>query len=1128
MNFSIHCSIAMPNTIKHRHKLKHKLIKGIVMTKLITVLITITLQVSATAYSQNITYTANNTPLVDVLESIREQTGINFFIQQPDLDKSHPVTLSLKSVPIETSLRLIFSDQPLIYQIEHNFIVIKTKTPPVEIDRFGDLSGIVRDSLGRPLGGVDITLAGHSGKRTSTDNNGNFTIKNVPQQGELVARLIGYRNTRQAYSGASIVITLLQATSELDEVRVIAYGLTSKRITTGNSGGIGEKEIARQPVGNPLLALSARVPGVFVNQTSGLSGGGVSVNIQGLNSIRKGNNPFYVIDGVPYTSDLLPTITSVLGGPGYSGNTPVGQGSPFSYINPADIESIEVLKDADATAIYGSRAANGAILITTKKGKSGQTKVDLTVQSGFSEVGRKLKMLDTQQYLEMRKEAYTNDGRPIPGPTTAKTSANYDLTVWDQNRYTDWHEELLGGRGHYTDAQVSVSGGSIQTSFRLNGGYHRESPLFKGDFADVKASVGLNINHSSLNNKFKIQFSTSYLNDDNDIPSVDLTDQTLRLAPNAPTLYNADGSLNWERISSGADSISTWSNPLSRLLNKYIVKTNNLISSTTIAYTLAKGLTVKTSMGYTDLTTNELNTNSYFSVAPETRNSGTRSASYANGKITTWIIEPQLSYNFTINKGHADLLLGTTFQKSDRDLQRIDGSGYTSEEAMLSYSSATTISSSPSFEARYKYNAFFGRVNYNWENKYIANFTLRRDGSSRFGSANRFHNFGALGLAWIFTNESFVLNHLPFLSFGKIRGSYGTTGNDQIGDYAYLNQYATIPGDIVNVPYQGAAGLEPTGHTNPYLQWELTRKTQAGVDLGFIKDRILVTASYFRNRSSNQLLEYRLPVQTGFGSVVRNFPAQIKNTGWEFSLNTTNIQSRTFAWTSSVNLTINRNKLSSFLNFEESSYSQSLVIGQPINIIRLFNYKGVNPETGLYEFVDANGKVTSAPDAALDKTQIYNPNPKFFGGFQNTFTYKGFELNLFFQFVKKDAPNIKLGSSFRVGSAWNQPVGVLERWQKAGDITDIQKFSTSRLLFDVQSSTFGYTDASFIRLKNASLAYNLPSSLINKSKLKNCRIFLQGQNLFTITKYAGLDPENTSINNLPPLRTLTAGLQITF
>jgi TonB-linked SusC/RagA family outer membrane protein len=1137
MNF-IHCGEAFAFTKPMGRLNKYHVFKSIVVMKLTALILMISMQVSAVAYSQQISLNFKNAPLRKVMQDIRKQAGYSFAANAEVIDHALPVTINIKSISIEKALQILFSNQPLTYFLEGKVINLALKTMEKKIvsgqkeQNLTDLTGQIADSLDRPLSGADVMLQGQNGKRTYTDNNGRFILKDVPSEGSLLIRLIGFESINVSYKGNSVTIHLKQATSELDEVRVIAYGTTSKRLTTGYSSRVSATEIEKSPINNPLLALSGRTPGVFISQASGISGGALKVNIQGINSITKGNDPFYVVDGVPYTSQLLPTLQPVLGGVAVVGGESVGNGNPFSYINPGDIESIEVLKDADATAIYGSRAANGAILITTKKGKSGQTKIDVTVQSGTGKVGRKFDMLNTQQYIQMRQEAYKNAGQPVPNTSSPKNGSNYDLTVWDQNRYTDWQKELIGGTANYTDIQASVAGGSNQTTFRLNGGYHKETTVFPGDYANIKGSVGINVNHVSINNRFRVQFNGNYLNNSNLLPYADLTGAALSLAPNAPALHTANGRLNWQRIevnSTTHDSVSTFANPLSALEKTYKVNVNNLISNADLSYVLVKGLILKTSLGYTDMVTRELSTTPLTAYSPETVANNTRSADYGNGRINSWIIEPQLTYSFSLLKGHADFLLGSTFQETKKDFQKINGTGFSSDLAMQDYSSATTVISLPSVLTDYKYNAFFARLTYNWIEKYIVNFTARRDGSSRFGSANRFHNFGAVGAAWLFSNEDFIKNALSFFSFGKLRGSYGTTGNDQIGDYNYLNSYTPITGFEAPVPYQGVAGLQPNTLPNPYLQWELTNKLQFGLDLGFFNDRILAAVNYYRNRSSNQLIGYNLATQTGFVSVTKNFPATIQNSGWELTLNTINIKHKKFSWTSGVNFTANKNKLTEFSNLSTSTYANTLVIGQPVNLLKIFNYAGVDPQTGLFQYHAADGKLTSTPNATIDKTVFYTPSPKFYGGFHNSISYKGFDLDFLVQFIKQRALSYPLGTTFRLGAnIWNVPAGVLDRWRQPGDNASVQKPSTSLFLLDAQLSSYVYTDASYARLKNLSLSYSLPDEWINKVKLERCRLFVQGQNLFTITKYKGLDPENASPGNLPPLRVITFGLQLTL
>ncbi|SDE85020.1 TonB-linked outer membrane protein, SusC/RagA family [Mucilaginibacter pineti] len=1099
--------------------------------RLTTIILLITLlQVSAATKAQNLTLKKTNASLKSIFSEVKKQTGYIVLYPSALINNAKPVTINLTNTPLKDAMLRILQNQNLEFEIQDNSIVVRAKAPSFP-DKVAlaliDVHGKVVDERNKPLTGV--TLRVKNGKQaTVTDANGDFQLKSVDDNSILIVSFIGFTTKEIAASVDLNVINLETSTSKLDEVHVIAYGVTSKRLTTGNIGGIKASDIETQPVSNPLLALAGRVPGVFVIQNSGNAGSGVTIKIQGANSISRGNDPFYVVDGSPYLQQTLPTLGNNIqlgSGDEYFGKIG-GSGNPFSFLNPADIESIEVLKDADATAIYGSRAANGAILITTKKGKSGKTKIDMTMQSGIGKVSHYMDLLNTNQYLEMRKEAYfKNDGFTT---TSSRYRTQYDINgTWDTTRYTNWQKELIGGNANYSDVQASISGGGSSTTFRLNGSYHRETSVFSNTFADVKGGIGLNVNHSSANGKFKIQFSGNYLSDNNQLPGIDLTAYALRMAPDAPQLYHSDGTLNWQRIPSGTDSISTWVNPLSYKLRTYKVITDNLISNLNLTYHIINGLDFNTNIGYSNTHSNDVSTNPSSAVQPERRAITPRVAGYGNGKSNSWIIEPQINYRINLNKGRFEFLLGSTFQENQTYSQQLNGEGYNSDIVMEDFRAAAVITAGQSIQNIYKYTALFARVNYNWEDKYIVNLTTRRDGSSRFGIENQFHNFGAVGAAWLFSNEELFKNHAHWISLGKLRASYGTTGSDQIGDYQYLNQYeiAAYP-----VAYQGVISSQPMGHSNPYIQWEETKKFQAGLDLGFLKDRILLAIGYFNNRSSNQLLNYSLPITTGFPFVFRNFPATVENSGWEISFNTINVQSKSFTWNSSLNFTAGRNKLISFPGLEKSPYASLLIVGEPVSIEKHYNFAGVNPETGLYQYYDAQGKITNEPNALTDRTVIRRPLQNFYGGLQNSFTYKNIQLDFLFQFVKQTARNFDLGLSSRTGvSNLNQPTTVLNRWQNSGDQTDIQKYSTTLLINDyAQESSRAFSDASYVRLKNLSLSWSLPSKLIRSIHLENCRVFAHGQNLLTFTKYKGLDPETPGNLSLPPLRTYTFGLQVTL
>lgn len=1094
------------------------------------------LHVSAGGYSQTkVTLHMKDALLTQVFKEIRSQTGYNFFYQTEWMEKAHKVSIQVTDTPLKEALDLCFKDQPLSYTITGKSIVIRpksyTQNTPVLVEDI-DVRGIITDEDGNPLAEANIKVKG-TNIGTTTNQDGLFILKNIDENAILEISYVGFEiQTVSVNNRTNITLSLKRSERKLDEIQIIAYGQTTKRLQTGNVSSVKAVDIQKQPVNNPLLALQGRIPGMVITQNTGVPGGGITIRIQGQNSLTRGNSPLYVIDGVPYTSHLLPNLSGIFGILGYNGEpsssySPVGGGNPLSFINPADIESIEVLKDADATSIYGSRAAQGAILITTKKGKTGKTSVDLNVQSGWGKVDRRLDLLNTREYLDMRHEAFANDG------ITPEINNAPDLLLWDTTRYTDWQKVLIGGTAHYTDARASVSGGTSNMNFLISAGYHRETTVFPGDLSDTKGSLHFNINHASPNRKFQVQLTGNYLVDNNQLIANDLTEAAIKLPPNTPAIYNADGTLNWALLPSGN---SSWYNPFAYLLEKkYNIKTNNLTSNVVISYQVLPGLDIKSSFGYTNLQTDEVQTFPLIAVPPEDLLFTSRFGLYANNNANSWIIEPQVTYKRVIGKIKLDGLAGVTIQQNNSKGQQLYGSDYPSDEVIKDINSAATVGLNwPTVNSIYKYNAVFGRINLNWQDKYIVNLTARRDGSSRFGPENQFHNFGSVAGVWIFSNEAFIQKKRPFFSFGKLRVSYGTTGSDQIGDYQFMSLYSPFS---LAAPYQGAASLLPTGLPNPYLEWEETKKLQLGLDIGFFNDRILLNTNYYHNRSSNQLHPYSLPATTGRSDIEINFPAVIQNTGWEFLLNTRNIESRDFSWSSSINLTIPRNELVAFPDLEKSSYADAYVIGEPITIFKAFAFTGVDPATGLYQFRDKNGNITSTPDFSTDRTVLVNTDPKFYGGFQNSFRYKSIELDLLFQFTKQTARNYLLGiypgffqNNYTIIA--NQPVYVLDRWQKTGDISAHQRFSATLLsdvwiLFDnARSSDRIYSDASYIRLKNLSLSWQLPATWKQKIHLQNARIYAQGQNLLTITNYKGMDPEITGIANLPPLRILTFGMQI--
>jgi TonB-linked SusC/RagA family outer membrane protein len=1101
-------------------------------------LLVLGVQAKGRGVAQTITLDVQDVPFETVIKSIEQQTNYTFFYRTSLLKQAKKVTIKATNLTLQAALELCFKNQPFTYTISGKIITIglKQDKPTASIESMApehggtvfDVSGRVVNAFDEPVAGATITVKGGM-KSTLTNSSGQFFLKQVGEEAVLVITHVQYETTLIPLHGMTIVkVTLQTKVNSMDELQVIAYGTTTKRMNTGNVSTIKASDIEKQPVSNPLLALEGRVPGLFITQANGFPGSGVTVRIEGLNSIGGGNDPLYVIDGVPFTSQLLPSISTILGSSGGQlVNHFATYGNPLNYINPADIESIEVLKDADATAIYGSRAANGAVLITTKKGKAGELKIEFNIQRGWGKVTRKMELMDRRQYLDMRYEALRNDNIPL---SSLDQNSNYDLTVWDTTRSTDWQKELIGGTANYTDIQSKVSGGNSTTSYLIGGGYHKETTTLPGNFNDQKATMHFQVNSASSNQKFKLSLKGSYMVDINQLPhttTTDLTELALQLPPVAPALYNSDGSINWALNNAGK---STWNypgNPVAQLLNRYKNKTNNLVGNLTLNYQLLPGLNLGSSFGYTNLQSKERVTVPLTSTAPELRQNTTRIGIYGNSTITTWIIEPQISYQRQIWKGKFDVLIGSTIQQNATDWEKLFGFGYATDDAITDINSASLIRSEPTLNNIYKYNAGFGRITYTLLDKFILNLTGRRDGSSRFGAKNQFHNFGSVGGSWIFSKESFIENNFSFLSFGKISASYGTTGNDQIGDYQFLSLYNSVnPG----VPYQGITPLQQINLSNPYLQWEETKKIHLGLDLGFFNEKLLLSGHYFRNRSSSQLLGYQLPATTGYASIIENFPALVQNSGFEFSVSSTNISTKKFRWSTNFNLTIPQNKLIEFPGLENSTYANTLVIGRPITIVKKLHLLGVDPATGVYLFASKSNPFN--PRVPDDASEVISTSPVFYGGVQNSFSYRGFQLDFLFQFVKQTGFNYYFGR-FPGADRYNQPSYLLERWQNPGNAATHQKYNSNYSVSGAYmnaafNSDAAYSDASYVRLKNVSLSWQVPEKSLRPVHLQALRIFAQGQNLLTVTNYKGLDPETMSSSSLPPLRVFTVGVQLTL
>ncbi|WP_442591265.1 SusC/RagA family TonB-linked outer membrane protein [Pedobacter sp. AW31-3R] len=1086
------------------------------------------MQVSATTLAQQITIHRKNANLTEVFKTIRLQTGYDFVYDQDLISKALPIDINVNNAELHDVLKNCLANQSLTYTIENKTVIIQEKGFLDKVKSlFADIvvNGTVLDENGLPLPGVSIKVKG-TNRYTMSGNNGRFYIATTDESPILTISYLGYK-TIEVTGTPTLTVNMVPDPAKLDEVQVIGYGTTTRRLNTGSQVGISAKQIADQPVTNVLQAMAGRMAGVTITQSNGLPGAGITVQIRGVNSIGengiKPNRPLYIVDGVPFLSEPINSATYSVTAAS-NGRLPSAEGatSPLNSINPSDIENIEVLKDADATSIYGSRGANGVVLITTKKGKPGRTKFNVNASSGISEVSHFVEMVGTQQYLALRAKAFANN---TTNPATPTATSAPDLLVWDQNGYTDFQRMFLGNTAKTHDVNASMSGGDTQTNFFLSGTYHKEGNVYPGEQGYQRGGGKFSLNHSSFDQRFNLALSVMYSTDKNNIANTDLATWAYILPPNFP-LYTSTGALNWE---------GSTSNPLGYLNQSNDNRTSSLLTNLNLKYTLLKGLDFRTNLGYSKTDMTQVFTRPLTSLNPSLFAGYTAgTAAYVYNFTNNYVVEPQLTYTTKIWKGTLNALAGGSYQyKQSRMPYNTSASGFTSDDFLRTVTAATTVNTT-SGSVDYKYASLFGRVNYNLQDKYVVNVNFRRDGSSRFGPNNKFGNFGSVGAAWIFSEEKLLKDKFSWFSFGKLRGSYGVVGSDEIDNYGYLDTYAAS-----TYVYGGSTGLNPSRLPNPDYKWEETKKLDVGLDLAFLKNRLSLSAGYYRNRTNNQLVTLTTSTQAGFPGYLSNLPATVQNSGWELSLTSTNMKNKNFSWTSSFNISQNHNKLLSFPNIEKSSYYTTYVVGNPISSYYLYQYTGISPTTNLPSFADLNNSGSiSAGFAATGRGDRYYAGtsyPKYFGGLTNTLNYKNLTLDFTFQFVKQMGRSLLASSNYPPGWFSNAAASVVNEYLALGSqdylVTAGTRGAAGSSSYVAYSNYTGsdasLVDASFIRLKNVNLSYTLPAKWLGKNGGQTMRIYVQAQNLFTITNYEGYDPESQSIAT-PPLRTITGGFQFTF
>lgn len=959
---------------------------------------------------------------------------------------------------------------------------------------------------GSPVPGVNVLLKG-TNTGTATDADGNYSIAVTDDNSILVFSFIGYQTTEVTVGTRSVVdVPIPTDVTQLSEVIVVGYGTQIKQELTGNIAKVSGQDIQNITTPSVESALQGRAAGVYVNQGSGKLGAGIQIRVRGASSVSAGNQPLYVVDGIIINSADL----------GSGNEEPL---NPIADLNPNDIQSIEILKDASASAIYGSRASNGVVIITTKKGSIGSTKINLGYYTGFSTPTRKSEFLNAAQYRELFTAAAVNMGYDPADEFAAETGTD----DWNSNYDTKWSDEPFQ-TGTINQYDLSASGGDKKTRFFISLNYSDQEGIIVGNEFN-RASGRINLDHS-ISEKFTIGTNISLVKSSNFRVSEDNAFsnpiQLNALPPMHPKYDPTTGELNRRTL--------YYNGLLNQKFGDNRADTYRSISNMFLTYTITPGLVFRTEEGI-----DFLNLQEEIYLGKETQDGAPSGYGY-NNQFTSrnFTSNNTLTYNRVFNEEHKlEALVGFSYQESNSSAATVEGRGYPND-SFKKIASAAQITSGSSSGSGYSFLSYFFRGNYVLKSKYLFSASVRTDGSSRFGEDNRFGVFPSASAGWILTEESF-LSENSTVSFLKLRASFGVTGNAEIGDFASRGQYEASF-------YEDQSGIVPISLASPDLRWEKTNQFDIGVDFGFLGDRITGEIDYYIKNTNDLLLNVPLPAANGYTTITKNI-GELNNEGFELVINSQNLVGA-FKWSTNFNIARNVNEvtdLNGAVIFGGDRFIGQIREDEPMAVFYGPKYAGVDPANGdaLY-YVDAESGATTNDYSAADAQKIGDPNPDFFGGLDNKFSYKGFDLSILLQFVYgNDLYNIA-GFFQSVNGDYfdNQTIDQMDYWKQPGDQTDIPQPRLYEGNGAGKSSRW-VQDGSFLRVKNVSLGYNLSKDLLSKTFINSARVYVTASNLFTFTKYKGYDPEVNSVyfgrSNVtlghdfytPPLpKTITFGVTI--
>lgn len=1062
-----------------------------------------------------VTLEARNTEIRTILSTIEQRANVKFVYSSRSLHARRKVSVNLNATPLETAISEVFAPAAVSCKVVGGQIVINTETPnatreeslPEEarpaqtIDR--TITGKVTDEQGGGLPGVSVVVKGTQ-KGTTTDAEGNYSLSIPEGSVTLVFSFVGY-TSKEMPAGAENVLNVSMGadTKALEEVVVVGYGAQKKRDITGSVASISTSEVADMPVANLGQKLQGKFAGVQVSQTSGEPGRGMAFRVRGQASINGGNSPLIVIDG-------FPTITGI------------------ASLSPDEIESVSVLKDASASSLYGSRAANGVVLITTRNAKAGETNIDFSSYVGFEKVSRRGRpdVMNASEFAQFKKEYYEDQAR-YENYTGGVPAVYQNPEQYINNPGTDWFDVLLR-TAPTQNYNLGLTSGTEKLKTAVNLNYNRQEGVILNTYSDRLAARANNTFQASERVRFGLNLAGSYRTSQitpglaggrNIIGSSFLMDPSLKYK-------NDDGTYPISFSAPGMFANPNYYLVLTKRVNP--VKEFSAIGNLFAEVDILKGLKFKIS-GNTDLGSQVART-----FEPSDARGGMFSApplpaigSYRNRNYLTWLLENTLTYNASVGKHNFDLLAGYSTQKATFERDSIAASQYPDDE--IQWINAANVRVGTAEQNQWSLLSYIGRLNYNYDGKYLLSLAFRRDGSSRFGANTKYGNFPSVSLGWVVSDEKFM-SGVNKISYLKARASYGKTGNNNIGDYDYL-------ASVVSTNYVFDGGVVPGRRIerlgNDNLTWETTVQYDLGFDLGLFRDRVFVTYDYYWKKTDGLLYAIDIPNQSGFSSIRSNV-GQFNFWGHEVGIETKNLTGA-LKWNTNFNISFNRNKAVRLGtnntpiggNANQGDYNRT-VVGQPLGQFMGYVYDGVymteeelnsqpkhaSSMVGTVRMKDLNG------DGVIDfndRTFIGNPNPDFIFGITNEFSYKNFDASIVMAgSFGNDIIDGTLEWTENIDGVFNVTKEIAERWRSPenpgkGNIprtrtgtTELFRYNNSRWVFD----------GTFLAVKNITLGYTVP---VGKNPfIKRARVYFSTQNPFIFTKYPGMNPEvsNNGLNGL--------------